>query len=58
MGAPEPMSHVPLGNLAEPQTDPVIAASAGSFPSASDKLSVLLLLFAADAFLSQHKCYN
>lgn len=44
-----------LGSLAEPQPDPVIVVSAGSFPPASDKLSVLLTFFAEDVFLSQHK---
>lgn len=45
-----------LGSLAEPQ--PVIVVAAGLFPPTSDKLSVLLPLFADDMFLSQHKCYN
>lgn len=50
--------HATCGNLAEPQLDPLLVVSDGSVPPTSDKLSVPLLLFADDMFLSQHKCYD
>lgn len=57
-----PRAHFPFttsaGSLAKPQSDPVTAVSAVSFPPTSDKLSALLLLFADHMFLSQHKCYD